>query len=74
MKSYTKLVSTIVVFFLGMGFSLNTFAKIGSCNDPILLGTTISETGPFSTLADRWRKMTEAVSYTHLTLPTIYSV
>jgi len=59
MKSYTKLVSTIVVFFLGMGFSLNTFAKIGSCNDPILLGTTISETGPFSTLADRWRKMTE---------------
>ncbi|OWW22071.1 amino acid ABC transporter substrate-binding protein [Noviherbaspirillum denitrificans] len=34
-------------------------AAIGSCNDPIVLGTTISETGPFSTLADRWRKMTE---------------
>lgn len=34
-------------------------AKLGSCNDPIVLGTTISETGPFSTLADRWRKMTE---------------
>ncbi len=34
-------------------------ATIGSCTDPILLGTTISETGPFSTLADRWRKMTE---------------
>lgn len=34
-------------------------AKIGSCNDPIVVGTSISETGPFSTLADRWRKMTE---------------
>jgi branched-chain amino acid transport system substrate-binding protein len=35
-------------------------AKVGSCNDPIVLGTTISETGPFSTLTDNWRKMTEA--------------
>ena len=35
------------------------FAKLNSCDGPILLGTTISETGPFSTLADRWRKMTE---------------
>lgn len=34
-------------------------AKIGSCNDPILLGTTISETGPFSTLTDHWKEMTE---------------
>jgi ABC-type branched-subunit amino acid transport system substrate-binding protein len=34
-------------------------AKLNSCSDPILLGTTISETGPFSTLADRWRKLTE---------------
>ena len=34
-------------------------AKLGSCSDPILLGTTISETGPFSTLTDRWREMTE---------------
>jgi branched-chain amino acid transport system substrate-binding protein len=34
-------------------------AKLGSCSDPIVFGTTISETGPFSTLADRWRKMTE---------------
>ena len=59
MKNYKKLISSIVVFFLGMGFSLNTYAKIGSCNDPILLGTTISETGPFFALADRWRKMTE---------------
>lgn len=34
-------------------------AKLGSCDEPILLGTTISETGPFSTLTDRWRNMTE---------------
>ncbi len=34
-------------------------AKIGSCTDPIVFGTTLSETGPFSTLAGRWRKMTE---------------
>lgn len=34
-------------------------AKLNSCSEPILLGTTISETGSFSTLADRWRKMTE---------------
>lgn len=34
-------------------------AKIGSCSDPIVFGTTISETGVFSSLADRWRKMTE---------------
>ncbi|MFG1359671.1 amino acid ABC transporter substrate-binding protein [Xanthobacter pseudotagetidis] len=34
-------------------------AKIGSCDAPILLGTTISETGPFSTLTDNWKKMTE---------------
>jgi ABC-type branched-subunit amino acid transport system substrate-binding protein len=36
-----------------------SFAKIGSCDEPILLGTTISESGQFSTLANRWRKMTE---------------
>lgn len=34
-------------------------AAQGSCSEPIVFGTTISETGPFSTLADRWRKMTE---------------
>lgn len=34
-------------------------AKIGSCDEPIVLGTTISETGPFSTLTDRWKPMTE---------------
>jgi branched-chain amino acid transport system substrate-binding protein len=28
-------------------------AKISSCTDPIVLGTTLSETGPFSTLTDK---------------------
>jgi branched-chain amino acid transport system substrate-binding protein len=34
-------------------------ATPGSCTDPIVFGTTISESGPFSTLADHWRKMSE---------------
>lgn len=35
------------------------FAAMGSCDTPIVFGTTISETGPFSTLTVHWRKMTE---------------
>src|SRR3954470_4450246 len=42
-----------------VGFSGTAAAKLGSCNDPIVMGTTLSETGPFSTLADKWRKLTE---------------
>ncbi len=34
-------------------------AKIGSCTEPVVFGTTISATGPFSVNADRWVKMTE---------------
>lgn len=33
-------------------------AKVGSCVDPITFGTTISSTGRYSTLADKWRTMT----------------
>ena len=33
-------------------------AKIGSCDDPITFGTTISLTGRYSTLAENWREMT----------------
>ena len=46
----------LVAALLGSGPAA---AKIGSCDEPILLGTTISETGPFSTLTDNWKKMTE---------------
>jgi ABC-type branched-subunit amino acid transport system substrate-binding protein len=34
-------------------------AKVGSCDEPILLGTTISMSGTYSTLAERYAKMTE---------------
>lgn len=35
-------------------------AKLNSCEGPIVFGTTMSLTGPFSTLADAWGKMTDA--------------
>src|SRR4051812_46964033 len=35
-------------------------AKLNSCDGPIVLGTTISVTGIFSSLAGRWDKMTES--------------
>ena len=34
-------------------------AKVGSCTEPVMFGTTISATGQFSVNADRWVKMTE---------------
>ena len=34
-------------------------AKIGSCDEPIVWGTTVSSTGVYSTLAERWKEMTE---------------
>ena len=37
----------------------SAYAKIGSCSEPILLGTTISETGPFSGPTGGWRQMTD---------------
>jgi len=33
-------------------------ATVGSCDDPITFGTTISSTGRYATLADKWRDMT----------------
>lgn len=35
-------------------------AKLNSCTDPILLGTTISMTGPQASLTAKWDKMTDA--------------
>ncbi|TAL78857.1 MAG: hypothetical protein EPN76_03480 [Burkholderiaceae bacterium] len=40
--------------------SNRVMAKVGTCDGPIVFGTTISESGAFSTLADRWRQMTVA--------------
>ena len=55
---WKKFVGAAVISSIAFASS-QAIAKVGSCDDPILLGTTISESGPFSTLADRWRKMSE---------------
>jgi len=39
---------------------VSAHAKIGSCNEPIVFGTTISQTGTFSTAAAGWNKFTTA--------------
>jgi branched-chain amino acid transport system substrate-binding protein len=36
------------------------FAKLNSCSDPIVIGTTISQSGPLASLTQNWDKMTEA--------------
>lgn len=58
-KAKSRALFALLAVFGGTLASGNAMATQGSCTDPILLGTTISESGPFSTLADHWRKMTE---------------
>ncbi|MBN8972080.1 MAG: amino acid ABC transporter substrate-binding protein [Rhizobiales bacterium] len=50
---------TAAIATVGFAVSTPANAKIGSCTEPIVFGTTISESGPFSTLTSNWRKMTE---------------
>lgn len=38
--------------------STPSFATVGSCTDPVTFGTTISSTGRYAALADKWRDMT----------------
>lgn len=58
---FRNLLSVAALGVVGLGMvAAPAVAKVGSCSDPITLGTTISETGPFSTLTDNWRRMTEA--------------
>lgn len=59
MKRVTRLLAVSTITLGGASASLPAGATLGSCTEPIVFGTTISETGPFSTLADRWRRMTE---------------
>ena len=40
--------------------STGAFAKQNSCDDPIVIGTTISMTGPLASLTPGWDKVTEA--------------
>jgi branched-chain amino acid transport system substrate-binding protein len=56
--TWAKLVAGAAIASLPL-ISSQALAKLGSCDEPIVFGTTISESGPFSTLADRWRKMSE---------------
>src|SRR3954469_22682306 len=56
----TKLWCTIAVgAALAAGAAQPAAAKLNSCDGPIVLGTTISVTGIFSSLAGSWDKMTE---------------
>ncbi len=55
----TKLIQKLAGAALALVAAAPVAAKLNSCDGPIVFGTTVSETGPFSTLADRWRKLTE---------------
>ena len=44
--------------FAAAAFTTPAHATVGSCTDPVTFGTTISSTGRYSTLADKWRSMT----------------
>ena len=55
----TNLLQKLAGAVLAVAAAAPVAAKLNSCDGPIVFGTTVSETGPFSTLADRWRKMTE---------------
>jgi len=50
---------TAIAAITGLAMTTTADAKVGSCSDPIVWGTTISETGPFSTLTDHWADMTK---------------
>lgn len=52
-------VGVIGIVLAAFATSVPANAKLGSCIDPVVFGTTISESGPFSTLTSNWRKMTE---------------
>ena len=41
-------------------FECSAVAKLNSCSDPIVIGTTISQTGPLASLTTNWDKMTDA--------------
>ena len=53
-----KRITSLVALGLLVG-AAPAAAKIGSCDEPIVWGTTVSSTGVYSTLADRWKEMTE---------------
>src|SRR5687767_6711831 len=56
-ESRMKRITSLVALGLLVG-AAPASAKIGSCDEPIVWGTTVSATGVYSTLADRWKEMT----------------
>jgi branched-chain amino acid transport system substrate-binding protein len=52
-----SLLAGVLAVAVGQG---SAAAKLNSCSDPILIGTTISMTGPLASLTTNWDKMTEA--------------
>ncbi len=58
MKYLLKLTSVAALVAAVSAAAPPAAAKLGSCDDPITLGTTISSTGRYSTLAERWAEMT----------------
>ena len=52
-----SLLAGVLAVAVGQGSAV---AKLNSCSDPILIGTTISMTGPLASLTTNWDKMTEA--------------
>ncbi|MER1965985.1 amino acid ABC transporter substrate-binding protein [Castellaniella sp. GW247-6E4] len=59
-KMKTRLYLTLAASaVIGLAVAQPASAKLDSCDGPIVLGTTLSESGVFSTLADRWRNMTK---------------
>ncbi len=59
MSPIRRLLWSAAAALLAVGVQPAT-AKLNSCDGPITIGTTISQTGRFSTLADHWTQMTKA--------------
>lgn len=51
--------ATAIVALASMLPGYSALAAQNSCDGPIVIGTTIAETGPFATLTGGWRKMTD---------------
>jgi branched-chain amino acid transport system substrate-binding protein len=58
MKYTIGLITLGTVALAATSFTTPAHAKVGSCTEPVTFGTTISSTGRYSTLADKWRGMT----------------
>ena len=58
MRHAIKWALPVTAALMGSGIS-GLSAKQNSCDDPILIGTTISMSGPLATLTGNWDKMTQ---------------